>query len=221
VNFFGHAAVAAWARPATPAFALGAMLPDFAAISGARSTRAVDDVTARGVSLHHATDEAFHSAADFVELMGSLRGRLEAVGLSRASAWASAHVAVELLLDGTLVADTRTGTLYLEALRNARSHLACAAEEQPLLDHFIDRMRDHGVPHGYADPRFVATRVERALARRPRLSLRPGQVDALGIALDDIAARVRARAPRLFADVRRRLPPEALCAPATSLPESG
>src|SRR5262249_59537819 len=124
------------------------------------------------VWLHHVTDEAFHGAPEFVALMGDVRERLEAAGLARGGAWASAHVAIELLLDGTLVADTPTAALYLDALVDAEARIRCASEEQLMLARFLDRMRAHGVPYGYRDPRFVAARVERALASRPRLALR-------------------------------------------------
>jgi hypothetical protein len=209
LNFFGHAAVAAWSGSATPAFALGAMLPDFVAMSGARSARAAHDDAIRGVWLHHVTDEAFHGAREFVALMGHVRERAEAAGLARGGAWASAHVAVELLLDGALVGDGSAAALYLDALRDAEAHVWCAPEERELLAGFLDRMRGHGVPYGYRDPRFVAARIERALARRPRLALRAGETDALAAVLAEIAGRVRECAPRLLGEVHRRLPAEA------------
>ena len=77
MNFFGHATVAAWAPGATPPFVLGAMLPDFAAISGARSARPRHAEARRGVALHLATDEVFHAAPDFVALTALVRERLE------------------------------------------------------------------------------------------------------------------------------------------------
>jgi hypothetical protein len=116
---------------------------------------------------------------------------------------------VELLLDGALVGDGAAAGLYLDALLDAESHVWCSPEERPLLAGFLDRMREHGVPYGYRDARFVAARVERALARRPRLALRAGEADALAAVLAEIAARVREGAPRLLGEVRRRLPAEA------------
>ena len=66
MNFFGHAAVASW-RIGRGGLPLGAMLPDFASISGARSLSAKEAEVARGVALHHRTDEVFHAAPSFVD----------------------------------------------------------------------------------------------------------------------------------------------------------
>jgi hypothetical protein len=206
VNYFGHAAVATWASDATPAFVLGAMLPDFAAISGARSVGATHHETARGVLLHHATDEVFHAAPDFVALTRLVRERLERGGVGRGGAWAAAHVGIELLIDGTLVTDGRACALYVRALRDADAHMACAdIDEGPSLARFLDRVRGAGVPYPYADPRAVAARVERALLSRPRLALHGGQADVLAAVLADVAADVRERARSLLDEVRRGL----------------
>jgi hypothetical protein len=204
MNFFGHAWVAAGHRGATPAFVLGAMLPDFAAISGARSLKPAHAETCLGVTLHHATDEAFHAAPDFLALTGRARAALERSGLQRGSAWAAAHVGVELLIDGTLVRDACAGELYLRALASAEAHIACALpEDTARIVGFLDRARAAGIPYPYADPRAVAVRVERALLSRPRLTLRAGCADALAAVLGDVAADVRGRAPALLDHVCR------------------
>jgi len=208
VNFFGHAAVASWAAGATPAFVLGAMLPDFIAISGARSTRPAHGETRRGVVLHHATDEVFHAAPDFVALMGLARVGLEKGGLRRGSAWAAAHVGVELLIDGTLVTDERTGDLYLRALRDAEAHIVCTdAGDASRVAQFLDRARAAGIPYPYTDPRAVAARVERALLRRPRLALGGEHEGVLARVLGDVDAEVRVRAGALLDHVRRGVGP--------------
>ena len=67
MNFFGHAVVATW-HATEPRFVLGAMLPDFAAMIRARPPAARDPELARGIALHHATDEVFHDAPTFREL---------------------------------------------------------------------------------------------------------------------------------------------------------
>ncbi|HXJ80277.1 MAG TPA: hypothetical protein VMS64_16550 [Candidatus Methylomirabilis sp.] len=208
MNFFGHATVASWDPSATAAFALGAMLPDFIAMSGAASMRPAHEETRRGVALHHATDEVFHAAPDFIALMGRARADLEKGGLRRGSAWAAAHVGVELLLDGTLVADERAGALYLRALRGAEHHLVYdGAGDASRVAHLLDRLRAAGIPYPYADPRTVATRVQRALLARPRLALDGRHVDVLMDVLDDVAADVRVRAGALLDHVRRGVAP--------------
>jgi len=204
MNFFGHAAVAAWAPGATPAFVLGAMLPDFATISGARSVGPVHPETARGVALHHLTDLVFHAAPDFVALTRLVRERLARGGIGRGGARAAAHVGVELLIDGTLLTDGRTCDLYERALRDAAAHVACVgAGDTERLARFLERARSSGVPYPYADPRAVAARVERALSSRPLLALDGEHAEVLAAVLAEVAADVRARAPGLVAAVRR------------------
>lgn len=211
MNFFGHATVAGWAEHATTAFVIGAMLPDLAVISGARSAHATHPETTRGVALHHATDAIFHAAPDFVALTRRVGEQLERRGIRNGSARAAAHVGIELLLDGTLVTDARASALYVCALEDAEAHIACAgADDIPRLARFLDRLRGAGVPYPYTDPRAVATRVERALSSRPLLALGGEGADLLADVLADVAADVHERAPSLLADVRRGLPASAL-----------
>jgi len=203
VNFFGHAVVASWAPRATPSFVLGAMLPDFATITGARSLEPAHPETRRGVILHHATDEVFHAAPDFLALTGLARARLQQDGLRRGSAWAAAHVGIELLIDGTLVGDERAGDLYLRALRNAEARILCAGDgDASRVGQFLDRARAAGIPHQYTEPQAVAARIARALRSRPRLSLDGGQENVLADVLASVAAEVRGRAGNLLARVR-------------------
>jgi hypothetical protein len=204
MNFFGHATVASWSPGATPAFVLGAMLPDFAAISGAWSAEPVQPETRRGVLLHHETDAVFHAAPDFLALTGRTRARLEKGGLRRGGAWAAAHVGVELLIDGTLVSDEGAGDLYLRSLCNAETRIACGGPgDTSRITQFLDRVRAAGIPYPYTDPSAVATRVARALLSRPRLALDASHEDVLADVLGDVAAEVRACAGRLLDHVRR------------------
>jgi hypothetical protein len=211
VNFFGHATVASWARQPTPAFVIGAMLPDFATISGARSLRATHPETTRGVALHHATDAVFHFAPDFLALTSLVKERLLRGGVGHGGARAAAHVGVELVLDGALVADARAGELYVRALEGAEAHIACAVDgDAEKLSGFLGRVRRAGIPFAYADPRTVATRVERVLSSRPLLAVEPGHADLLATVFTEIAVEVRARAENLLAHVRRGLTPSLL-----------
>src|SRR4029079_14058794 len=68
VNFFGHALVASW-RSRAPAFALGAMLPDFASMCRARVEVVGHADLAAGVDWHHETDRVFHAAGAFRRLV--------------------------------------------------------------------------------------------------------------------------------------------------------
>jgi len=211
VNFFGHATVASWAQQPTPAFVIGAMLPDFATISGARSLRATHPEATRGVALHHATDAVFHLAPDFLVLTNLVKGRLERGGVGHGGARAAAHVGVELVLDGTLVTDARAGELYVRALDDAEAHITCAVDDDvERLSGFLGRVRRAGIPFAYTDPRTVATRVERVLSSRPLLAVGEGHADLLADVFTEIAAEVRSRADNLLAHVRRGLSPALL-----------
>ena len=105
MNFFGHAAVATW-QAAAPGRTLGAMLPDFATMSGARlstTTPSPDAEVASGIDLHHKTDGVFHQLPVVLGLMRELDERLAHGGCARGPRRAVAHIGVELLLDGVLV----------------------------------------------------------------------------------------------------------------------
>ena len=101
MNFVGHAVVAA-ATDDDAAVLFGSMLPDFATMISARLGDIRHEAVARGVELHHATDDAFHGAPIFVELMGEARDELEAAGVSLGPSLAVGHVGVEQLEDPLL-----------------------------------------------------------------------------------------------------------------------
>lgn len=210
MNFFGHAAVAELSGVDDPA-ALGAMLPDFASMLGMRMAGVDDGAVARGVTLHHATDEVFHRAPAFVTLCGHAVEELETRGLSRGSARAVAHVGTELLLDGWLVQQGIGVETYGAALTAAghdglrdrvRWRAPRAAERVAWL---IDQLRHHGPPRDYADTRVVADRLARALQRRPRLRLSPEDLPRVEVWLEAFGPRVHAQAPGLLQHVRRGL----------------
>ncbi len=207
MNFFGHATVATWAPDASPGFVFGAMLPDFAAISGARAVVAADPEVARGVALHHATDAVFHAAPTFVALMIEARAQLTAVGLGGGASRAAAHLGIELLLDGTLVDGDTGARAYVEALAALEeAHLRFDdATHAPRFWALHARLRGWGVPYGYVDPAFVAARIGDALAHRPRLALGTVSTDAVAGVLDAVRPAVVRRADALLGEVRAGL----------------
>jgi hypothetical protein len=103
MNFFGHVVVATWQPARDARTALGAMLPDLVGVAGLRGVAPGDPEVARGVALHHRTDEVFHASDTFVSLQTLLRSALEARGIRGGPARAAAHVGIELLLDGLLL----------------------------------------------------------------------------------------------------------------------
>ncbi len=206
MNFFGHATVASWHSDA-PAHALGAMLPDFAAMSRARLGDVDHADVTRGIALHHRTDAAFHRAIPFRLMLREGIANLGGRGLRRGPAWGAAHVGIELLFDGTLVHDEAVGALYLSALR------AAADIDIPWrTDHggdrwenILERLTGHGVPLEYGDPDIVANWVVRILSRRPRLALAAEDSEHLAAWLRDIQPEIERRSEQLLQEVRAAL----------------
>jgi len=209
VNFFAHALVASWRSP-SPAYALGAMLPDLAGMVGV-STPPVDHPDlAAGVELHHATDRAFHRLPVFVRAMSEIQQQLMLRGLGRGPAAGAAHVGFELCLDRALLDEPDAIAHYRAALEAARGELhgvivwpaRDVAERWYVL---IDRLFSTGPPQVYRDLDLVAKRVARALARRPLLALDHGDDQHLRAEMPDIADRALAAAPGILAALRAEL----------------
>ncbi|MDD9938281.1 MAG: hypothetical protein OXT09_32015 [Myxococcales bacterium] len=177
MNFFGHA-LAALTHDDDPHFVLGAMLPDFAPMAGARIAEVREPTLAGGVAHHHETDRRFHANASFIALCKDALTQLTAAGCSRASARAVGHVGSELLLDGLLSRDREARAVYGRALRlGVDHHLARSIEwqqgEAQQLHRLLVRLEDAPVPEAYEEPAFVADRLQHILKRRPRLALQP------------------------------------------------
>jgi hypothetical protein len=211
VNFFAHALVASW-RSRSPAYGLGAMLPDLASMVGAR-TPVVDHVeVAAGVELHHATDRAFHRLPVFVRATADFQQRLMRRGVARGPAAGAAHVGFELCLDGALLDEPGAIPSYLAALEAARGELRAIIPwpEPEATDRWhalVDRLAAWGPPDRYRDLGLVTERVARALASRPRLALDGSATDIVRAEMADIAARAAAAAPGILADLRAELVP--------------
>jgi hypothetical protein len=211
VNFFGHAAVASWTSR-SPAFALGAMLPDFVTMIGSRLVSAAHLELRRGIEFHHQTDRVFHDSATFKALSASALGVLRELGLARGSARAVAHVGVEILLDGALASDERARSLYELALgESGRDRLGAHLVWRDTLavtrfETLCARLLGRGVERDVS-PELVALRLTHALAARPRLAL-----DARGAGLVArwalcTAPVVRDAAPRVQEELRLGLAP--------------
>ena len=207
MNFFGHAVVASWyPHPAPGAHALGAMLPDFQTMAGARA-RAVDDAAiADGVALHHRTDAAFHRLAPFVALTRDVEARLAAAGVSRGPMRAVGHVGVELLLDGALLADPGGRAAYAAALAYPIAAIRWRdAGDDARFAALHARLAAHGVPDDLARPEAVAARVLRMIAHRPLLRPTPAEADAIRATLAAAAPRVRVAAATIVGALRAAL----------------
>jgi hypothetical protein len=205
VNYFGHAAVASW-HEASPGSALGAMLPDFATMSGIRLAEPTDSAIARGIDLHHATDSAFHQAPAVLGLMRELDERLDAEHVARGPRRAVAHIGVELLLDGLLVREPSYRAAYVAALahdpagvqfRDAGDELRFAA--------LHTRLRGYGVPDDLQDPTSIVHRLQRMLMHRPLLAPSATDLHGIRVALVAHKPRVEVAADTVLRAVRAAL----------------
>lgn len=206
MNYLGHAAVASWRSP-DAAFVLGAMLPDFAAMIGARPPTTRHPAIGAGMQFHYRTDEVFHRSAGFVELTRTAFAWLLSSGLERGRARAVAHVGVELLLDVELVRDETVRRAYLAAVESAAPPGLGGRLSWPSpgdasgFDALRERLLARGLTPDDGDAALVARRLRRALGVRPRLALDDAAAlvarEWIMVARPDVAARAGALAREL------------------------
>jgi len=184
VNFFGHAVIA-HAHRRSPAFGLGAMLPDLASMCQGRLGEPDSAELAEGIAFHHASDGRFHRLPGFARLCRDAEARFRRAGCARGGARGAAHAGVELLLDGAWVADDHHGRAYLDAVRAGRDDRlgGCIAWAAPdgagRFAALRDRLESRGLPWGYRDPAVVGDILVHILSRRRLLALSPD--DALAV----------------------------------------
>lgn len=204
MNYFGHAAVASWRGGADDLarLALGAMLPDFGVMCGARVAGATDDAITRGIALHHATDAVFHHAPAVLALFRDAEARLAAGGCRRGPMRAAAHVGVELLLDGALLDDARHRDAYTAALALDPVAVTWRDPADPARFAALHaRLRAHGVPDDLRRPRAAAERIFRMLAGRRLLAPDAAEREVIAGVLADIAPRVTVAAETIMRQV--------------------
>jgi hypothetical protein len=167
----------------------------------------------RGVRFHHVTDQVFHALPAFRALNRAACVELDARGVRRGSARAVAHVGVELLLDAELAENESAEALYLDALEAGSSPAPLSGtvftlDERERLGRLLATLRERGVAKRPSAASLVA-RLERALARRPRLALHAEDVPKVSEWVELFRARVVASAPllvgELTSDIERRL----------------
>ena len=199
MNFFGHAAVASWTS-AEPGVVLGAMLPDFATMCGARLAAQPDGAVARGIALHEVTDAAFHRLPAATALMRELDDRLERAGCARGPRRAVAHIGVELLLDGVLVDHAPYRAAYLAGIAcDDAVAWASNAERYPVL---LARLRAYGVPDDLRTADGITARLARILAPRPLLAPSPADLRAIHRELTAYQPRVTVAADTVMRALR-------------------
>lgn len=206
VNYFGHAAVASW-FPGRGGLPLGAMLPDFSTMSGARIAGSDDEEVAAGITLHHATDAAFHKSPVVTGLMRELDKRLERGGCARGPRRAVAHIGVELLLDGVLVENEAYRDEYILALEYEAPLSWRNEGDAEKYEVLITRLRDYGVPMDLKKPEAIAHRMSRMLANRPLLAPSSQDMAVITVALIEHKPRVEIAAESVLRVLRAALLP--------------
>lgn len=204
MNYFGHAAIASWQNK-RGGFPLGAMLPDFSTMCGARVSGTPDGEVAEGIALHHVTDKVFHTLPVVTGLMRELDEKLARGGCAKGPRRAVAHIGVELLLDGVLVDKPE----YREAYQLGVEYDA-QIDWRDEGDHvrywaFIQRMRARGAPDDLKQPEAIAFRLERMLERRPLLKPSPSDNAVIVVALVEHKPRVEVAAQTVMRALRAAL----------------
>jgi hypothetical protein len=193
VNFVGHAIVAARCDD-HPDVVLGAVAPDLLPRSGARPALAPAPALEAGRRLHHRADAVFHHHPVFVAQQRLVLDALTARGVPRGAARASAHLGIELLLDGALVERGDASAFGDVWERLAAPDAMVRALVEPSTEAtwcgFLAQFTAYVEPHRYAEPAYTAARIERILSWRPRLVLSPEHtphvLDALATAQPEV-----------------------------------
>ena len=191
MNFVGHV-VAASGQSRAPDLLLGAALPDLLPTSRLDHDGMAPGV-AEGVDHHRRADAAFHDDRRFRDLTAAVRAALADGG-------------VELLLDGVLLDDPDATATFGEVWTrlgdpDATVVTVVAAGDRPRWREWLAVLTTELDPAGYGRPEVVARRLERLLARRPRLALAAGDRAVVADALRAVRDRVHEVGPTLVAEV--------------------
>ncbi len=185
MNFVAHAVIAE-ALGCSPLQAFGSMVPDLAnMVSGMTGVRSSPDLPEQelqfGSSVHVATDEAFHHHPTFVALT---RLAASAMDGRRHVNTAAAHVGIELMIDGLLLAEPRADP-YPVALSVATPF--CQGPWAELMGYLVD---DNPTRH-YRSVDGCAERTWRILGSRRVLAQGRPSIESLNTGLSEVAAEVR------------------------------
>jgi hypothetical protein len=207
VNFVGHIVVAdRMAGGASTAHLLGAAAPDLARMAQVPvAADAADDFRA-GVAAHHRTDAAFHGLAWFREQNRTLVGELTARGVRRGPARGAAHVVIELLLDGALLAHDEHAEVFAPAwtaLSTADPDAVAMVEHHhgPRWVEFLHQLTSRLEPSAYADAAYAADRTAGTLSRRPLLAMDDVEWDVLRAVAAEAQPSIAAAADDVLAAV--------------------
>jgi len=195
-----------------PGLVLGAMLPDFASMSGGHIAGADDPTVAEGIDLHHRTDAVFHQLPVVTGLMRELDDHLVHGQCARGPRRAVAHIGVELLLDGVLLDDSTYRAAYLAGLGHDAAVRWREPDTAPRFAALLERLRGRGIPDDLQRPDAIATRLARILANRPLLAASPDDLRAIHTALVAFKPRLEVAAETVMRAMRAAFasPPDAM-----------
>ncbi len=163
-----------------------------------------------GVAEHRRLDKYFHNHPVFTRNQGAAYQALVENGIGRGPARASAHVGVELLIDGAILSADLAPTFpglwaRLHSPDDAVVNLVEDKHGRLWLD-WLARFTQQLDPRRYASPRYVAERLhQHILGSRPRLQLSEGEVVPVTRALTTINDSIVGDLPRLLADLRTQV----------------
>ncbi len=208
MNLGAHVTVAA-ALGADPWVHLGSALPDIATIGGFRMLPGSGyGKVGDGIALHHATDEAFHSHAWFLMHQKQVFDQLTASGVRRGAARASAHVGVELLLDGELFEGDHSearakvvNAAFVLARTDPGLGGLVPAEMRPDWLVHLGRLHRWRPPTYFADPAAVAVQMKQILESRPRLAMTHDEVPKVEEALAAVQPSIVETAEAFLAEL--------------------
>lgn len=176
------------AQQATPdpttGLLLGAGAPDLVRMAQvAVATTGPPDFTA-GVATHHRTDAVFHELDWFRVTNRRLVHDLADRGVRRGPARGAAHVLIELLLDGAVLARAEHAATFARpwaalAEPDDDALAMVADEDRARWVEFLELLTDRLEPAAYGDPHYAADRTAGTLARRPRLTMTADETDVL------------------------------------------
>jgi hypothetical protein len=185
------------------------MLPDFAGMIAASPPTVLGPEMSAGVQLHHATDYVFHRTATFRLLSGAAARHFQSVGLRRGSALAVSHVGIELLIDCALGTDPVVCDDYLMAIEVGapqRGELQWATlDERQRFARLHEVLTDRGLAVTDPAPDRLTQRLQRILAKRPRLALHDTDCGAVEAWARGTRAVVSESVPALLQELRMGL----------------
>lgn len=213
MNFVAHIVVAERLvdEPST-GLLLGAAAPDLARMARVplAVTGSADHLA--GVATHHRTDAVFHELMWFRDHNRHLVATLGGHGVRRGPARGAAHVLIELLLDGALLARTEHAETF------ARPWAAMAGPDDDALAvvdtahherwvDFLGQLTGRLDPMAYGDPAYAADRTSNTLARRPRLAMTDDEMATLRQVASDLGPTIAASAEEVLAVVAASIGP--------------